>query len=280
MDHVETGTFAPLRNGAEQPQSIRVVSWNVNRGCNLQEIIEYLERADGDVLLLQEIDRNARRSGYRNIAKEIAQKLRMNYVFGCEFEELSQGTPTSPTHHGQATLSRWPLSHARVLRFRNQSGFWHPRWFIPPLSVFQRRLGGRMALVCEALINDVRLVTYNLHLESRGNDELRLQQLSQVLEDARQFGEHVPALIAGDFNFDLRNSAVAKLLSGAQFENPFQSGAWSPITAYTRFGRARSIDFILTRDLPFTRDASVARVARASDHFPLTLTLQMDTATL
>jgi endonuclease/exonuclease/phosphatase family metal-dependent hydrolase len=275
MDHVESGSFASGRLDAEQPQCIRVVSWNVNRGCNLREIIEYLESANGDLLLLQETDRNARRSSYRNIAREIAEKLRMHYVFGCEFEELSQGSPESPTHHGQATLSRWPLSQARVLRFRNQSGFWRPRWYVPPMGVFQRRLGGRMALVCEALVNGIRLITYNLHLESRGGDELRIQQLSEVLEDGRQFGD-TPVLIAGDFNFDVRCSAVANLLAEVRFENPFHSQNGNLITAHTRFGRGRSIDFILTRGVPSTRDARIASAEQASDHFPLTLTLQLN----
>jgi len=276
MDRVETGNFAATRIHAEQPQSIRVVSWNVNRGCNLKEIVDYLESSNGDLILLQETDLNARRSGFRNIAKEVAEKLRMDYVFGREFQELSQGTPSAPTYHGQATLSRWPLSQGRVLRFRSQSGFWRPRWYIPPLSAFQRRLGGRIALVCEALIGGVRLVTYNVHLESRGNDQLRLQQLREVLEDARQLREHVPALIAGDFNFDLRCSAVTELLSGLRFENPFHSANGNLITARTRFGRGLSIDFILTRDLPVPQNASIVNVVTASDHFPLTLTVQLN----
>jgi endonuclease/exonuclease/phosphatase family metal-dependent hydrolase len=280
MDRVETGSFASTRTGAEQPQFIRVVSWNVNRGCNLKEIVDYLESADSDLVLLQETDVDARRSGYRNIAGEIAEKLRLNYVFGREFQELSQGTPTAPAYHGQATLSRWPLSQTRVLRFRNQSGFWRPRWYIPPLSLFQRRLGGRIALVCEVLIGRVRLLTYNLHLESRGNDQLRQEQLREVLEDSRQTRDDVPALIAGDFNFDLRCSAVAKLLSGVKFENPFYSANGNLITARTRFGRGLSIDSILTRDVPTAQDATIASMVTASDHFPLTLTLRLNGASL
>jgi len=34
----------------------------------------------------------------------------MNYVFGREFQELTQGSRAAPAYHGQATLSRWPLS--------------------------------------------------------------------------------------------------------------------------------------------------------------------------
>jgi hypothetical protein len=60
----------------------------------------------------------------------------MNYAFGREFEELSQGSSGSPAYHGQATLSRWPLSNARLIRFREQSHFWRPRWYLPRSQPF------------------------------------------------------------------------------------------------------------------------------------------------
>jgi hypothetical protein len=69
----------------------------------------------------------------------------MNYAFGREFEELSQGSSGSPAYHGQATLSRWPLSNARLIRFREQSHFWRPRWYLPRSQPFYQHLGGRIA---------------------------------------------------------------------------------------------------------------------------------------
>ena len=108
----------------------------------------------------------------------------MNYVFGREFEELTQGSRTSPAYHGQATLSRWRLKGSRLIRFRSQSGFWRPRWFLPRTEPFQERLGGRIALVTEVDVPGQVVIVYNLHLESRGNDDLRLSQLEEVLTDA------------------------------------------------------------------------------------------------
>lgn len=96
-----------------------MVCWNINRGRQLSRIIEFLRRSKADILLLQEADLNARRTHNLHIAREIAQKLQLNYVFGREFEELTQGTRSSPAYHGQATLSRWPLSNARILRFQH-----------------------------------------------------------------------------------------------------------------------------------------------------------------
>jgi len=278
MDQVETGCFAPTRSGAEQPESIRMVCWNVNRGGRLKEIVDYLDSTNSDLILLQETDRNARRTGCRNIARDIAEKLRMNYVFGCEFQELSQGSPASAAYHGQVTLSRWPLSNARTMRFESQSGFWRPRWYIPTMDVFQRRLGGRMALVTEVTVSQRKFVTYNLHLESRGDDALRWEQLDQVLQDTRSLGQHTPVLIAGDFNFDLRQPDVTAAISALQFENAF--GEAHPYTAQGRFDRGLSIDFILTRSPLNSRDPKVVTSVDASDHFPLTLTLSLNRVTI
>jgi endonuclease/exonuclease/phosphatase family metal-dependent hydrolase len=111
--------------------------------------IDFLESQNADLLILQEVDLNARRTKRVNVAEEIARQLGMNYVFGREFEELTQDSPTSPAYHGQATLSRWPLAHPRLIRFHRQSNFWRPRWFLPRTEPFEERLGGRIALVTQ-----------------------------------------------------------------------------------------------------------------------------------
>ena len=126
----------------------------------MPRIIESLGRSKADIMLLQEADLNARRTKHLNIAREIAQKLQLNYVFGREFQELTQGTRDSPAYHGQATLSRWPLSNARILRFKRQTNFWQPHWFLPEIEPFQERLGGRLALVVDANIEGRTVVTY------------------------------------------------------------------------------------------------------------------------
>src|SRR6516165_5818278 len=177
---IETGNFAVPRFWICPPDSIRVVNWNIDRGLQLDRVIEFLARAEADILFLQEADLNARRTHHLNIAREIAQKLAMNYVFGREFQELTQGSRHSPAYHGQATLSRWPLSNARMLRFQQQSNFWQPHWFLPEIEPFQERLGGRLALVVDANVGEKTIVAYNLHLESRGDDRLRGAQMKET----------------------------------------------------------------------------------------------------
>jgi endonuclease/exonuclease/phosphatase family metal-dependent hydrolase len=129
VEEIQRGSFVPSARALEPPSSIRIVVWNIERGLQLPRVIDFLLQANPDVVLLQESDLNARRTHHLNIAREIAERLRMNYVFGREFQELTQESRTSPAYHGQATLSRWPLSNPRLIRFREQSNFWRPRWY-------------------------------------------------------------------------------------------------------------------------------------------------------
>jgi endonuclease/exonuclease/phosphatase family metal-dependent hydrolase len=130
-----------------------VVNWNIDRGMRLPAITDFLSSQEADLLILQEVDLNARRTGRVNVAEEIARKLEMNYVFGREFQELTQGSRNAPAYRGQATLSRWRLGNARVIRFRSQSSFWRPRWF-------QERIGGRIALVTEVEMRGLGVAVY------------------------------------------------------------------------------------------------------------------------
>jgi endonuclease/exonuclease/phosphatase family metal-dependent hydrolase len=273
MQEIETGSFTKPHFVVFPPDCIRIVSWNINRGLQLQRILEFLEAARADLVLLQECDLNARRTHHLNIAKEISQKLEMNYVFGREFQELTQGSRTSPAYHGQATFSRWPLSGARIIRFRRQSNFWRPHWFLPEISPFQERLGGRLALVVEASIAGKMMVTYNLHLESKGDDGIRCAQLGQTLDDAQRYDVKMPIVLAGDFNLDVSEGPGAAALSQAQFQDAF-ANHHVPTTPHSLLDKGRIIDWIFTRGPARSSEARVHRSVRASDHYPLSITMK------
>jgi endonuclease/exonuclease/phosphatase family metal-dependent hydrolase len=274
LEKVESGSFAPSdRNLEPPPASLRVVVWNIERGLQLQRVIEFLRAANPDIVLLQEADLNARRTNHLDIAREIAEKLQMNYVFGREFLELTQGSPASPAYHGQATLSRWPLSNPRIIRFREQSNFWRPRWYLPNMDLLQERVGGRMALVCDVNVAGQTIVTYNLHLESRGNDDLRRAQLFQVLNDSQTYGSGTAMILAGDMNFDVSHGDASELIRQAHFRNAFAAGGATPTAPSSLLHRGRPIDWILTGGPVQDAEARVHPSVSASDHFPLSLTV-------
>lgn len=275
LGDIEFGSFAPSARTLEPPSSIRVVVWNIERGLQLSQIINFLLEANPDVVLLQEVDLNARRTHRLDVAREIAEKLGMHYVFGREFQELTQGSAKSPAYHGQATLSRWPLSNPRLIRFREQSNTWRPRWYLPRIDLFQERDGGRMALVCDVNVAGRELVTYNLHLESRGNDRLRRSQLFEVLDDSRRYNSEVPLIVGGDMNFDVSQGDPSERIRDAELRNAFGDTARIPTAPSSFFQQGRAIDWILTGGPVQEYDARVYRSVSASDHYPLSLTLTL-----
>ena len=273
MEQIITGRFAPLRSAIEQPSSLRIVDWNIDRGLRLKGIIEFLASTNADVLILQEVDINARRTHRKNIAEEIARNLQMNYVFGVEFQELVQGSKTSPAYQGQATLSRWPISDPRLIDFARQSNFWKPRWYLPRIEPFQERLGGRVALAAEISIAGGQFITYNLHLESRGNNELRFSQLQGVLSDAAYQDPRRSIVIAGDLNFDVSMNGAASAIARAGFDSAITGAPTATTPPRGLLEPGRRIDWAFVRGPLQARAGQVHNKVKASDHFPISFTL-------
>jgi endonuclease/exonuclease/phosphatase family metal-dependent hydrolase len=264
-----------LRLGSARPWArdfFRIVSWNIERGLQFSKILDFLRTIEADLLLLQEVDLNARRTQCRDVASELAQALNLNYAFGIEFQELSEGTAASPAFHGNATLSPWPLSKTRIIRFRDQSAFWKPHWYVPEMAVFQRRIGGRIALVAEATIYGRKVVTYNLHLESKGNDALRVQQLNEVLADCATYVDKPTFVVAGDFNFHADGGDGARALRDAGFHDAVRLPEHPTSIAHGLSHHAHVIDWIFVSDTPDS-PGLVHNDICASDHYPISATL-------
>jgi endonuclease/exonuclease/phosphatase family metal-dependent hydrolase len=265
--------FAPNQWLSLPRSSIRIVDWNIDRGFQLALIIEFLREANADILLLQEVDINARRTKRLNVAREIARELRLNYVFAREFVELTQGSKASPAYHGQATLSRWTISHPRVIHFHQQSDFWKERWFKPNLESFQQRLGGRIALASEIEGAGVPIVCYNLHLESRGNDELRLTQMNEVLRDAAACSSRCLQIMAGDLNLNASKPAAAEALARAGFRGVVPTARVPTTPARHLLEPGRHIDWAFVRGPMAADQGRVHNQVKGSDHYPISFKL-------
>jgi len=267
MQEIVTGNFAPFRWVIWPPGSLRIVDWNIDRGLQLQAVIDFLASTNADILILQEVDLNARRTHRLNIAEEIARKLQMDYVFGREFEELVQGSKASPAYHGQAILAKWPISNPRLIRFSRQSHFWQPRWYLPRIEPFQERLGGRIALVANINVAGSKLVIYDLHLESRANDELRFSQAQEVLSDAARQDPRCPLVIAGDFNLDASKGA-ASAFATAGFQEAIAEPHTPTTPSHRLFEPGRRIDWAFVRGPIRAGSGRVHNQVKASDHYP------------
>jgi len=85
---------------------LTIVTWNIAQGVRCEQVRETLAMLDADIYLLQEVDMGVRRSGYRQIARDLGRDLGMNWVFAGEFQEIGQSRRDVPALTGQAVLSR------------------------------------------------------------------------------------------------------------------------------------------------------------------------------
>lgn len=271
LDHVILGSFNHGRAQEYNGSDLLLVSWNIERGLQQAGILQAFHGPlCGDLYLLQEVDAFAQRTGFRDIARDFARSLSLNYAFGVEFEELSQGRPGQAAFHGQAILSRFPILKARVLRFRHQLYGWNPRWrrWLPRWAWLQPRRGGRMALIVEIALGQRTLVVYNVHLESQARDKGRAKQIQEILRDIEQnYEPGAPVIVAGDLNTrEGAGSPVVGALRAAGLRDVLQG---HPGEVRTKAGDNRRVDWIFMRNLSFS-DGQVAAV-NLSDHYPLTV---------
>lgn len=262
FDEVRRGGLVAERYAAPP---VRLLCWNIERGRKFDGIAASLAAMPADLILLQEVDRFARRSGNRDVARDLASRLGLEFTFAAEFVELAQRASGEDAMHGQATLARMPTGNARLIRFREQDPSWRPRPWLPNWAIFQPRRGGRIALVTEHPASHGLLAVYNLHLESRGPESLRLAQINEVLEDARRYPDPATVIIAGDLNTKSPDSPVLAAVRAAGYH----AALGGEIT--TR--RGQPLDWIFVRG-PWTAGGGrVHTHIRYADHYPLTLAL-------
>lgn len=175
----------------------KALVFNIECGTRMDQILAYLTRhpdlQNADIIFANELDWGMARSGNRNVTEDIAKALGMNYAFGVEFITAKAGMDGNEEgRHGNAILSRFPLTNARVLRLPLIYN-----WFYREGDA---RLGTRVAIICQINIAGQEIGLVCLHLENRANPQEREIQLRYVLEEVdKAFGD-LPVLIGGDMN--------------------------------------------------------------------------------
>jgi endonuclease/exonuclease/phosphatase family metal-dependent hydrolase len=116
-------------------------------------------------------------------------------------------------------------------------------------------------------------VTYNLHLESRANDELRVSQMDEVLTDAAGYGPQCMLVVTGDLNLDVSKHGAATTWARAGFRDALGATP-TPTTPPRRlFEAGRQIDWAFVRGPMQIDGGRVHKRIHASDHYPLSFNL-------
>jgi endonuclease/exonuclease/phosphatase family metal-dependent hydrolase len=249
--------------GRAGPDELRIVTWNIERGEAYDSILDVLRRLDADIVLLQEVDWHCRRTGYRDVPRDLARALQMNWVAAGEFQEIGEGRSGTSAITGQAILSKYPIDSAAVLRFKAQDRW---RWSVNPM---QPRRGGRMALKAET----AGMLVYNTHIESGDNEVLQRSQIEEIIAD-QSHGRSAegPVVIGGDFNNGpILRSAMFGYLSAAAFSDALgELGDRGP----TSYGQQHPIDWLFVKNVT-PNGGRVVGISDppASDHFPVSAAL-------
>jgi endonuclease/exonuclease/phosphatase family metal-dependent hydrolase len=260
--HRVVGEPALVDRPASGPQ-LGIITWNIERGTEFTSILSVLQRLDADVVLLQEVDRACRRTGYRHVARELAAALEMNWIEAGEFQEIGESRGRTAAITGQAILSKFPIEDAEALRFASQDRW---RWSINPV---QPRRGGRIALRART----GGILVYNTHIESGENARIKRRQMTEIVADhSKHAAADVPVVIAGDFNSGPKQpgGSLFHSLAGAAFYDALGDGAGRGPTS---LGRRDPIDWIFVKNVRPLR-GRVVDARHASDHFPVIAELE------
>ena len=200
-----------------QPGTLRITAWNIERGINLDGIIDFLRShlhlCETDILLLTEVDIGMGRSGNRNIPKEIARALGMNYVFANSFIELTKGDEGEQNHsdentlslHGTAVLSRYPILMCEAPPLH---------YITDTFKTFEKRLGQRRGLICKIQTSTGTCDVAAVHLELKTSPRQRAYQLYALLGAMKRFGNGTQ-VVGGDLNTHTYNMRSRLALTGS-----------------------------------------------------------------
>lgn len=248
--------------------SLSVVSWNIAYGEKFEDILIGIKQLNADVYILQEVDLNTRRAGFRDIAKDLANALGYHYLWTQEFQELRQDRSNEPAFTGQAVLCRYPIKLAGELCFKNQTAKWTPSPF-HPRSWFQPRLGGRVAQFVKLTIGEKKLTICNTHLESSVPDELILPQMVEIKDYISQNFPNMPIILAGDLNTKAGlNSKAVKLIIGDGFVDAL-GFSYKPKDRPSTQPKYALLDWIFVNNSFTVVSASVENKVIGSDHYPI-----------
>ena len=189
-------------SGDDDPDSLRIVAWNVERGCNLSGILHLLKEnavlSDADILLLTETDIGMGRSGNKNVPREIAETMQMNYCFANSFLVLGKGDEGEQAHdlenslamHGVAILSRQRIHGFRAVQLPE---------IRDPFVGLEKSLGQRRGLICRFLFGGRIFDFATVHLDVKASPRQRAIQLDALCRTLTR-REVAGSLIGGDLN--------------------------------------------------------------------------------
>jgi len=244
--------------GAGKAQPITVLSYNIHHAegmdgkIDLHRIAAVIKSVSPDAVALQEVDREAQRSGGIDQAKELERLTGLKMVFGraIDFEG---------GQYGNAILSRLPIKGVTNHPLPYTEGR-EPRAVLAVEVVMPESGDGQTPFILLAT-----------HLDQTREPTDRLAS-SQAIAQLVAENPKMPTLLAGDLNSTPGSPTMTAL--GEHWQMPGAGRTWPTIPVANP---TRQIDFVLFR--PANRwnviEVRVLEEAVASDHRPILVRLEL-----
>lgn len=228
----------------QKEHSLRIVSYNIKHGqgmdgkIDLRRIADAISMKNPDLVAIQEVDKNCKRSGNVDIAKQLGEMLNMEHRFG-KFMDYQGG------EYGMAVLSRFPITE--TIRHNLPDG----REPCCALEIKVQLDGMHSPISFIGIHNDWT------------DEEFRVKQINSLLM-AIQERRH-PIVLAGDFNGEKSDRSM-QMLQEAQWVILDKEGK----KTFPSVDPKKEIDFIVIRGFPNTSiEHDVIDEKVASDHRPI-----------
>lgn len=188
------------------PRNLTVMTFNIKGGRvspgELGGIASVIRSSGADVVLLQEVDQNRRRSGNVDQPAIIASHLGMQSVFGANDYITDHGG------YGNAILSRFPIAESGNTHLPNSDG-----------------KEQRGVLRANIIVQGQRLVVFNTHLDHT-SDSLRQTQIGAVMAKVNAYDG--AKILGGDLNSGdgsgVLSTALASLTDAGASLGPSHDG--------------------------------------------------------
>lgn len=247
----------------------------MDKRLDIERIAGVINGVKPDVVALQEVDRNTKRSGSRDLAGELAQATGMEVAFGKAMDH--QGG-----EYGVAVLVRGRIEKSRVHRIGNSPGH-EPRVILEtvarlglqkPLTTegTEKNALGKSpekALTAESAEENIAIRVFSTHFDHRSvEDRKRGAELAAKLGAESD----APSILAGDLNAVPDAAELEPLKTAWQIAGEGRSLPTIPVVT-----PKRQIDYVLYRPAARWKVVSVEVIDEqvASDHRPLLAVLEL-----
>jgi endonuclease/exonuclease/phosphatase family metal-dependent hydrolase len=240
---------------------MRLLSYNIHKGVGgsdrryrLGRVLDVIRAEEPDLVCLQEVDFNVKRSNFDNQPAILADALHVQTAL------FQLNVPHRQGGYGNLILSRWPLHQEHHVSLR----------------LHRRKPRGAQLVVVDTPHGSLHLINWHLGLAEKE----RRWQVGHLLAHHHFAAQaHLPTLIAGDFN-DWRNTLGKHRLSAHDFEQ-----VTAPVREFRTFPAflpLASLDKVYRRGPLRIDEAALVRhrlSRRASDHLPLRIDFCLESAT-